>query len=52
MPVIKDVCGNTLMPTIASPTPVDAITGSEGTRTFNYVACSGLTTSLHLHNRR
>ncbi len=44
LPVVKDVCGNTLTPTIASPLIGGTYTGCEGTYTYtyNYSDCSGL----------
>ncbi len=44
LPVVKDVCGNTLSPTIASPVIGGTYTGCEGTYTYtyNYSDCSGL----------
>ena len=47
LPLVNDVCGNELSPTVASPLPVDVITNCTGTRTYtyNYVDCAGLTYS-------
>ena len=44
LPVVEDVCGNELSPTIANPAPVDVITNCTGTRTYtyNYVDCADL----------
>ncbi len=45
LPVVKDVCGNTLVPTLSSPTNGGSYEGCEGTYTYvyHYVDCSGLT---------
>ncbi len=44
LPVVEDVCGNVLSPTLASPVMLDNITGCTGTRTYTYtyVDCTEL----------
>ncbi|NVO21625.1 MAG: T9SS type A sorting domain-containing protein, partial [Bacteroidetes bacterium] len=44
LPVVKDVCGNILTPTLASPSMSGTYTSCEGTiiYTYHYLDCSGL----------